>query len=180
MSDAFNNSEVIPPSGIKTIILIDKEIGFDEFKPIMAAISDLNILIQKSGYLFTSSIKGDSLCIGLLPYFIDGQRTHHYDIDLSVRGKCVLVGFVNSNETIAIYFKPSEDTYNGAFLPGIADVFCDNYIRLARFFFENGFSKNFDLDAGTKSILSETALFAEIPATLKELASFPAPYDTTV
>jgi hypothetical protein len=177
MTSHSSKKNIIPSSGITKIILNEKEKNPDDLKPIIPALSDLNILIQKSGYLFSSSISDNCLCLGLLPYFIDGQRTHHYEIDLPMTGKCVLFGFINSNETLALLFKPDKDTYNGGFLPGIADVFRDNYVRLARFLIENGFSGHFSLDLGTKNLLEETKLFTATPATLKELALKPAPFE---
>jgi hypothetical protein len=140
-------------------------------------LSDKKILIQKSGYIFSSSIKDDCLYIGILPYFIEGERTHHYDIELPVKAKCVLLGFINSNGTIAILFKPDNETYNNGFLPGIADVFRDNYIRLARLLINYGFSRDFELDLATRNIIETSKLLSEVPLTVKELALQPAPFD---
>jgi len=166
--DCIHNT--VLSSGITKIILNGRETSNSEIKSVIFALSDMNILIQKSGYIFNSSILENCLCLGLLPYFIEGERTHHYDIDLPVKGKCVLYGFINSNRSLGILFKPDGDTYNGAFLPGIADLFRDNYIRLARFLINNGFSEDFRLDIATKNILEETKLLPEIPSTVKELA----------
>jgi hypothetical protein len=162
--------EIVPSSRITKVILNDKEMTSDELRPVMLALSDRDILIQKSGYIFNSSILDNCLCFGVLPYFIEGERTHHFDIDLPVKGKCVLYGFINSNQTLAILFKPNNDTYNNGFLPGIADIFRDNYIRFARVLVNNGFSENVELDQATINILEEIKLFTEPPSTIKELA----------
>lgn len=136
----------------------------------MLALSDRDILIQKSGYIFNASICGNCLCLGVLPYFIEGERTHHFDINLPVRGKCMFYGFINSNQTLSILFKPNSETYNNGFLPGIADIFRDNYIRFARFLVHNGFPEDFEFDIATINILEEIKLFTKTPRTVKELA----------
>jgi len=89
----------------------------------------------------------------------------------------MLRGFINSNAMFAILFKPESDTYDNGFLPGMADVFCDNYVRLARFFIENGFPCEFELDLVTKCLFDETKMFTDIPATVKELAMQASPFD---
>lgn len=171
-------NDIISPSGISRIFLNKKEKSSSELKSIISALSDHDILIEKSGFLFNSSISEDCLCIGILPYFIDGQRTHHYDIELPENGKCMLRGFINSNALLAILFIPEKDTYdNNGFLPGMADVFCDNYVRLARFFIEHGFPGDFELDLVTKCLFDEIKMFEEIPSTVKELARQTAPFD---
>ena len=161
----------ITPSGITKVILNKEEKKFRELKSIISALSDRDMLVEKSGYLFNSSINDNCLCLGVLPYFINGERTHHYDIALPEKGKCMLLGFINSNAMLAILFQPEKDTYDkGGFLPGMAELFRDNYIRLARFFIENGFSPDFELDLVTKCLFDETGMFKEIPGTVKELA----------
>ena len=170
-------NDTIPPSGITKVILNDKVTTPAYQKSIISTLSNREILIRKNGYIFSSSIREDCLCLGILPYFIEGERTHHYDIDLSVKGKCILFGFINSNETIAILFKPDKETYNNGFLPGIVDVFRDNYIRLARFLINYGFAENFELDLATRNIMEESKLFTETPLTVRELALQPAPFD---
>jgi hypothetical protein len=177
MTGHINNNDAIPPSRITEIILNKENKQPDELKSVIPALTNHDILIQKSGFIFNSSITDNCLCIGILPYFIDGQRTRHYDIDLPVKGKCLLYGFINSNETLDLLFKPARDTYNGAFLPGIADIFRDNYIRLARFFIENDFAGHFSFDLGTESLFDEIKIFPEAPATMLELARQPAPCD---
>ena len=176
MSHSASN-DIVPSSGLTRILLNEKEKSAKDLKTVITTLSDHDMLIIKSGYLFNSSISDNCLCLGLLPYFIDGQRTYHYDIDLSVKGKCILFGFINPNETISLLFKPRKDTYNGTFLPGIADIFSDNYIRFARFLVENGFSGSFELDFSTKNLLEETKLFEDTPSTVKELALLPAPFE---
>ena len=172
-------NNIINSSGISRIFLNKKEKSTVELKSIISALSDRDMLIEKSGYLFNSSIKGNCLCIGILPYFINGERTHHYDIELPENGKCMLRGFINSNAMLAIIFKPEKDTYaNGDFLPGMADIFRDNYVRLARFFIENGFSADFELDLVTKCLFDEIKMFTEIPGTVKELAMQETSFDT--
>ncbi len=171
-------NDIISPSGITKIFLNKEEKASRKLKSIMSAMSNRDILIEKSGYLFNSSINGNCLCIGILPYFINGERTHHYDIELPENGKCMLRGFINSNAMLAIIFKPEKDTYdNEGFLPGMADIFCDNYVRLARFFIENGFPGEFELDLVTKCLFDETQMFTDIPATVKELAMQASPFD---
>lgn len=170
MTDHINSNDVIPPSGITRVILNNKERNKDDLASLIPALSDRDILIQKSGYIFNSSFSDNSFCLGLLPCCIGGQRTHHYEIDLPEKGKCVLFGFISPNETLAILFKPGKDIYNGVFLTGIAEIFRKNYILLARFLLENGFSEHFGIDFATKNLLEEAKLFATPPTTLKELA----------
>ena len=177
MTSETDKGDIINPSGISRIFLHNKEKSPGELKSIISALSNRDMLIEKSGYLFNSSINGNCLCIGILPYFVDGQRTHHYEIEIPENGKCVLLGFINSNETLTILFKPQSDTYNKVFLPGVAEIFCDNYVRLARFFLENGFFEDFKLDLVTKNLFEETNMFAEIPRTVKELALQAIPFD---
>jgi hypothetical protein len=173
-------NDIISPSGITRILLNKEKKAPRELKSIMSAMSDRDILIEKSGYLFNSSINDNCLCLGILPYFINGERTHHYDIELPESGKCILLGFINSNALLAILFKPESDTYDNGFLPGMADVFCDNYVRLARFFIENGFPGEFELDLVTKCLFDETKMFTDIPGTVKELAMQASPFDKSL
>lgn len=172
-------NDIINPSGITKIILNDKKKTFRGLKPIISALSDRDTLIEKSGYLFNSSINGNCLYIGILPYFIDGERTHHYDIELPKKGKCMLRGFINSNAMLAILFQPEKDTYVNGFLPGMKELFCDNYVRLARFFIENGFPGDFELDLVSKCLFDETKMFKDIPETVKELAMKTTVFDNT-
>jgi len=170
----------IKSSGINKVFLNKKEKEACELKSIISALSNKDILIEKSGFLFNSSISDNCLCIGILPYFINGQRTQHYDIELSGIGKCVLRGFINSNALLAILFQPEHDTYNVAsgFLPGMAELFGDNYVRLARFLIENGFPEDSELDLVTKCLFDETKMFTDIPSTVKELAMQESVFDT--
>ena len=101
-------NDIISTSGINRIFLNKKEKNARELKSIIAALSNHDILIEKSGFLFNSSINEDCLCIGILPYFINGERTHHYDIELPENGKCMLRGFINSNAMLAIIFVPEK------------------------------------------------------------------------
>lgn len=173
-------NDIINPSGIRKIILNNKKKTARGLKPIISALSDQDTLVEKSGYLFNSSINGNCLCIGILPYFIDGERTHHYDIELPEDGKCMLRGFINSNAMLTILFIPEKDTYDGAFLSGMKELFCDNYVRLARFLIENGFPEDFELDLVTKCLFDETKMFTDIPATVKELAMKKTPFDKSL
>ena len=70
-----------------------------------------------------------------------------------------------------------KNTYDNGFLPGMADIFCDNYVRLARFLIENGFPGDFELDLVTKCLFDEIKMFEDIPATVKELALQVTPFD---
>ena len=167
----------IPSSGLSRIILNNTEKSPKELKSIIFSLSDHKILILKSGFIFNASILDDSLYISILPYFIEGERTYHYDIHLPLQGKCLLYGFVNANKTLDLLFKPASETYNGCFLPGIADIFCDNYIRLTRFLIEDGFRRHFKSDLGTQNLFEETKLFANIPKTVEALALQIAPFD---
>jgi hypothetical protein len=166
----MKNDIDIKPSGITRILLNQEEKQAGELKSIMKALSNRKILIEKSGYLFNSSIKDNCLCIGILPYFVNGERTHHYDIELPVQGKCILYGFINSNTMLALLFKPDKETYYNGFQPEMAEVFRDNYVRLARFFIENGFPGKFELDLVTKCLFEEANMFTDVPSTVKELA----------
>jgi len=169
----------IKSSGINKVFLNKKEKKACELKSIISALSNKDILIEKSGFLFNSSISDNCLCIGILPYFIDGQRTQHYDIELLGNGKCVLRGFINSNALLAILFQPEHNTYDlsSGFLPGMTELFCDNYVRLARFLIENGFSPDFELDLVTKCLFDEIKMFENIPSTVKELAMQESVFD---
>lgn len=177
MKTQTDKNNAIPPSGITGIILNNEEKSSKDLKSIVFSLSDPKILILKSGFIFNASILNNRLYIGILPYFIEGERTHHYDISLPLQGKCLLYGFINANKTLDLFFKPARDTYNGCFLPGIADIFLDNYIRLARFLIENGFERHFTFDLGTQNLFEETKLFALVPATVEDLALQVAPFD---
>ena len=173
-----NNRNTAPPSGLTTVILNDSKKKPAELKKIISAMSTHNILIEKSGFIFNSSIIDNTLYIGILPYFIEGQRTRHYDIELPEQSKCLLYGFVNSNETLDLMFKPDKSTYLGEFLPDMAELFSNTYIRLARFLIENGFAEHFCFDFGTENIFGEIKLFNPIPETILDLASHEAPFDS--
>jgi len=176
MTDHSNSNGIIPASGIARVILNDEEKSEESLGAIIPVLSNRDILIEKGGYIFNSSISDNCLCLSIRPCFIDGQRMYHYEIELPVKGECVLFGFITSNG-LALLFKPESNTYERGFLPGMAAIFRDNYVRLARFLVEHGFSRHFALEFTTISTLEEVRLFAEIPATVNELALRTAAFD---
>ncbi len=170
MAKNINDSDIIPPSGITRVILNNEEKNPEDLNCLISTLSNRDILIREKGYIFKSSIMGNCLRFGFLPFFVNGRAASHYEINFSADGQCALFGFIDSNGTLALLFKPNRNTYGAGFLPGMADIFRDNYIRLARFLIENGFSWDFILDFATEFILEKSKLFVKAPVTVKELA----------
>ncbi|MEA2012344.1 MAG: hypothetical protein U9O87_04560 [Verrucomicrobiota bacterium] len=154
----------------KKIILNGEIKSSEETRSIISALSTREILIRNGGFIFNFSLKDTTLSFTVLPFFINRQRTHHYDIHLSEAGKCILYGFVNSNKTVTILFKSTSTSYVNGFLPGMAELFRKNYVILAIFMIKNGFQKTYPLDIVTKNLLEESKLFKNIPSTIQQLA----------
>lgn len=154
---------------IDTIILNESKISSKEFRKVVVAICDKTVLVEKGGFLFSALIRDNTLYMGILPYFIEGQRAYHYNIKLPTE-KHILIGFINSNATIDIYFKLSSEEMKDGITEELLDYFRKSYKTFCSILIEHGFSEDFPFGPSTISVFQETGLFREIPQDVKQVA----------
>ena len=156
-------------SGISTVILNEKPASSEELKKIVTALCDKKIIVEKGGFLFSSCIRGNTLYIGILPYFTNGERNYHYNIELP-EDKSILTGFINSNASLEIFFKLTIEEQKKKLTSDQIFRFRENYIKLCRFFLENGFSGSFKFSPIAIAPLVELGIFPEAPDTVEKFA----------
>lgn len=157
------------PSGITKTTLNGKLASSGDLKEALSALSDKLVLAEKGGYLFKSLIQDDHLYLGVLPYFINGQRALHHDIDLP-EDPFTLIGFINSNGSLGLVFKLSKEYFKEGLTSETICLFREQYIRFAAFLIENDFPTGFEIDIITKQLLVETGTFPDPPENVGELA----------
>jgi hypothetical protein len=159
-------------SGITKIVFNGKPTKARQLMRVVKALSDKTILADKGGYIFSLHIDDDTLHIGILPYFIGNERSRHYDIDIP-EGKFNLIGFVNVNAFVELFFKLSRDDY----LKGLNDDevarYRENYVRFSRFMMELNFPIHTELSFETQDLLRKLNIIPNPPKTIGELANTP-------
>ncbi|MCK5199236.1 MAG: hypothetical protein KAR21_12835, partial [Spirochaetales bacterium] len=58
------------------------------------------------GFLLKVTVLADQIYIGIIPNFINGERTFHYDIEIGVENEFTLIGAVNHQQIFTLLFKP--------------------------------------------------------------------------
>ncbi|MCK5146329.1 hypothetical protein KAR48_06205 [bacterium] len=144
--------------------------GEKDSKPVIGsviyALNNKKIIIEKGGFLFKVSISDDCLYFGLVPNFINGERTHHYDIELTVEDEFTLIGSITDDDKYSILFKPE----NRPFTAAVKTTYSDSYVRFARFLYENGYEGRGELDWSTCKIFEEADVFGPEIKSLFEIA----------
>ena len=133
-------------------------------KKIFKSLQNAKIVKEKGGFLFKSSISGLHFHIGILPSFIGGERSHHYDIELEYEDEFVFTGFINPNCTIGFLFTPPDkkESISEEYKKQLRKC----YILTTHVLIENGFSPDFQLDWITQKLLDEINIFSNIPEKL--------------
>ncbi|MBI9100562.1 MAG: hypothetical protein JEY91_18940 [Spirochaetaceae bacterium] len=138
-----------------------------EVKKIFKSVQNKKILKEKGGYLFNSSLKDSDFYIGIRPVIVEGERTHHYEIELDYEDAYKLTGFFNVDGTLGMLFKPPASKHS------ITDEFKNqlksSYEQTAEILVQNGFSEQVRFDWITQKMLGEIGLFEPVPQTLGNL-----------
>ena len=154
---------------IDKIVLNELETSTDEFRSVVSALCNKTVLVEKGGFLFSALIKENTLYIGILPYFIEGERAYHYNINLPEE-KHILIGFINSNASIDIYFKLTKEEMENGIDEELLTYFRQSYISFCKILIEHGFEEDLPFGPLTINVFKETALFPNIPKNIKQVA----------
>lgn len=126
------------------------------------ALSTPAIITEKGGYLFKSRLDSNTFHFGVLPNFLNGERTYHYNIDLG-EDPHTLIGSINVNGTLTILFKLPPHTPASALSENDRDAYRAQYSALAQFLLQHGLPETVLLDPPTRQALAETGLYATVP-----------------
>jgi len=161
------------PSHIKEVTL-NGETGSRKIAAgFIHALNDKDILTEKAGFLFKTTVCNNRLMLGVTPYFLNGERTYHYDVSLPVENEFTLIGDINAEGVFTILFRPESCD-----IPAEKkEIYSDSYVLFARFLLENGYAGKGLLDEVTTNALEETGLFESVPETLIELSDQPCSAD---
>lgn len=140
-----------------------------EMKRVLKSIQNNRILKEKGGFLFQSSLNDSELHIGIVPFFIDGERTRHYDIELDYADKFQLSGFFNADGTIGMLFKPPENKQDMDSEYKCKIKKC--YINTVALLSSCGLSLSMEFDWITKKIMEESKFSDTPPQTVGELVN---------
>jgi hypothetical protein len=154
---------------VEDVIFNGRAVAQDTVKSIVTALSDRNNLTEKGGFIFKSRLDDKTLSLGVLPWFVDGARTYHYNIDIG-ESKFNLVGFINANGTITILFKLNREDIPKGLSEGDKERFLRQYAGLAGLLVQYGFPLDFPLDEISEDVLKKAGLCSTRIKTLGELA----------
>jgi len=140
------------------------------FKKIIAAMSNEQILREKGGYLFMVLIRGGCCYLGIKPYQINGERTHHYELDMP-QDEQLLTGFINPNRSLTLLFKTTPEKCKNGFTTDEKADFRESFIQFARFLLKNGFPADFEVDSITQDLLVEADIINETTLTVGALGA---------
>jgi HEAT repeat protein len=150
-------------SGITKIVFNGKEVSLDQ------AMRNIQEMATKV-CIFNIRIEGNKISIGVAK----GDQRHPQIKDPKI-GLGNFRGIIEGREFSVVF-----DTYAG---PGIkmsedqrqmiAKVYGSGYVRIARFFVENGFPASYSLGTSTKLVFRQLRLFQTTPQTIGELARKP-------
>lgn len=151
------------------IYINSKKANRNKIKALIEAISNKTILTEKGGFLLKVTVLADQIYIGIIPNYINGERTFHYDIEIGVENEFTLIGAVNHQQVFTLLFKPVNPI-----LPDKAkEQYYTAYKKFADFLFSNGYNNIGELDWITQKILTESNVSNNSIKTLKELATLP-------
>jgi hypothetical protein len=154
---------------VADVIFNGKAVSQDKLRTIVASLSDRNVLTEKGGFIFKSRLDDATLRLGVLPWFVDGARTYHYNIDIG-ESKFNLVGLINANYSITILFKPDREDHAKGLDDDDREMYLRQYAGLAGLLVSAGFPPDFPLDPLSGDALRDTGICRPAPRTLGELA----------
>ena len=153
-----------------TEIVINKKVAAPKkVRKMITAMGDHEVIAAKGGYIFNVSFQASTISLGILPYFINGQRTRHYDLEMP-EDYFKLFGFINSNSSIDLMFKVSRADYKAGLNDAIKQQFAANCIDFATFLVEYGFPQDCLVNQVTVALLAEIGVILETP-TISSLAN---------
>jgi hypothetical protein len=137
---------------------------------LISAFNSRSILTEKGGYIFKAASDSKKLHFGVLPHFLEGERTHHYDIELPRKFSEVLVGTLNPEGVFSILFIPKNKLLGNEELSSYRMM----YIDLAAGLIERGLNITGCLDSVSVMMLRDSGVIpdAVLPLTLAKLAGY--------
>ena len=154
-------------STMNRIYINNKKANLNTIKAMIEAISNKTILTEKGGFLLKVTVLADQIYIGIIPNFINGERTYHYDIEIGVENEFTLIGAINNQQIFTLLFKPINPILSGK----AKELYYTAYKEFADFLFTNGYKNIGELDWITQKILTESEVCSNNIKTLKELAA---------
>lgn len=165
----------IPHSGITEIVYKGKSTSPEE---IQKKLSDTRELVDsgKGGHIFNAIVEGNKLSIGFATV-VSGTMVGHIDILNPGKGSDTILGIISSDHYIEMFFESDPDAEKWI-------AFVDRFIKLARFFIENGYPGNHPIGIGPGKLLERMGRYNLYrcdtqPKTLEELALLPLVVDKT-
>lgn len=156
---------------MRTIKLNGEVASSQDLTLLAKALSTPTIVREKGGYLFKSRMDPQAFHFGILPNFLNGQRTYHYDIDIGP-SEFNLIGSINASGSLTAVFKPARTKSGHVLLEANSGEYRRQYGELARFLIECGLPSSFPLDSISTDVLRETQLCGECAITIDLLATW--------
>jgi hypothetical protein len=150
---------------ITECVVNGKATAFKKVRKMITAMGDHRIIAEKGGYIFSASLQKPTLILGILPYFINGHRTRHYDIDMP-EDRYMLVGFVNANGTLDLMFKVSRAEYKAGLSKATKQKFAEKCISFAAFIIDHGFPEDCTINQVTVCLMTEIGIVLQTPTIL--------------
>lgn len=154
-----------------TIILNGEAVSPKDISLLAEAVSTPNTVAEKGGYLFKSRADEQAFHLGILPNFLNGQRTYHYDIDITP-SEFNLIGSINVNGSVTAVFKLDQAKLGHPLSQADRTEYRKQYAQLARFLIGCGLSPSVALDSISTDTLQEAQLCKECAVTLGLLATW--------
>jgi hypothetical protein len=154
---------------MQTVMLNGTSASDEDLRRLAEALSTPAILTEKGGYLYKSRAEEGIFHFGVLPHFLNGQRTYHYDIEIG-SSRYNLVGSVNANCTLTALFRLDRAELEQPLADAEREAYRGQYAALARFLLRCGLPGTFPLDDISEGVLTEMGLTGEETLTLDRLA----------
>lgn len=149
-----------------TIILNTKPCSIHDFLEVVRSLADKRILAEKGGYLFKAAFIDGDCHIGIVPWVLDGQRTHHYDIHLINEDMFTLIGSIDAKGEWNLLFKPEKGKRPSATEKArLAGVYRD----IAALFIDSDLPYETPLSRATGLLLTQAGICTENPISLGSL-----------
>lgn len=154
---------------ITEVVINKKVIAPKKVRKMITAMGDHKVIAAKGGYIFNVSFQESIIILGVLPYFIHGQRTRHYDIEMP-EDYYKLFGFINSNGSMDLMFKVSRAEYKTGLSVETKQQFAENCIDFAKFLVEYGFPQDCIINQVTVALMTEIGIILD-PPIIRSLAN---------
>ena len=135
-------------------------------KSVTAAMSNPKILTEKGGFLFKISYTQNKLYFGIIPSFLGGERTHHYEIEMNHEDEYTLIGGINSSGVMTLLFKPAAQPLRKE----AKSNYYKTFQTFAFFLFNNGYRSSGELDWITRKLLADSGVCTADVRNLKEFS----------